>query len=155
TGDQLPARFTGQAEEGQVVGFGGTAGKEHFLRIRPEECGRAFTGIFQSLARTSAGPVGAGGIAVGFAKEGPHGLPDGREDGGGGVVIEVDARHGLRRYEGNAAGDGLHSTEAFLPATPSLYRPRRLSAAHHACRRSTGVGLLACPAYGYRRSRWR
>ena len=106
TDDHVAGRIAGQAGQGKVVRLGGAGGEDDFVGMGPEPGGEAFPGVFQGLAGATAEVVGAGGIAEGVEREGAHGLPDGRQQGSRGVVVEIDAAvHWRRRV---AAGEGEH-----------------------------------------------
>jgi len=80
-------------EDGVVVGFGAAAGEDDFLGPSVEERGDLFAGGFDGGAGALAKGVDGGGVAK-FGREiREHGVEHGGVDGGGGVVIEVDAVH--------------------------------------------------------------
>ena len=94
------------------------AGEQHFLGRGIEEVGYALARIFQSLACLSAGVMTAGGVARMIQEIRPHGLPDRRQQGSGGVVIEVDEVH-VGDKGGEEAGRGMRQgflTKALTPA---------------------------------------
>ena len=76
-----------------VVGFGAAAGEDDFLRASVEERSDMFAGGFDSGAGTLAEGVDGGCVAELGGEIGKHGVEDGGVNGGGGVVIEVDAGH--------------------------------------------------------------
>lgn len=75
-------------EEGEVVGFGGTAGEEDFVGMGLEQISDGAACGFEGEAGGGAGAVGAGGVAHGGAG---HGFGYFREQGCGAVVVEVEA----------------------------------------------------------------
>ena len=81
------------AENGMVVGFGAAAGEDDFLGAGVEERRDLFARCFNSGAGPLAECVDGRGVAEVGGKIGKHGVEDGGVDGGGGVVIEVDAGH--------------------------------------------------------------
>ena len=81
------------AKDGVVVGFGPAACKDNFLGAGVEERGHLFAGGFDGGAGALAKGVNRGGIAKVGGEIGEHGVEDGGLDGGGGVVIEVNASH--------------------------------------------------------------
>src|SRR5947207_459655 len=97
---------TNEAEDREIVGFGGAAGEKHFVGRGIEQRGGLLAGVFQSLAGVSAGVVTGGGIAGSVAEERPHRFPHGGKHGRRGVVIEVDAIHPPTRSRSQTAGDG-------------------------------------------------
>src|SRR5260370_12138270 len=91
--DQVSRGVAGQAEEGEVVRFGGDAGKDDFVGMSTQQGGGAFARVLQCAARTAADLVRTGRVAVDAGEVGPHRLPHGRVRGCGGVVVEIDAIH--------------------------------------------------------------
>ena len=88
-GDEVVAGGEG-AEEREVVGFGAGGGENDFAGAAVEECGELITGVVDGGAGGLALLVGGAGVAEGFEKPGAHGFKDIREDGSGGVGVEVD-----------------------------------------------------------------
>jgi hypothetical protein len=80
-------------EDGVIVGFGAAAREDDFLRTGADETGDLFASGFDRSASALAGRVDGSGVAELGGKIGQHGVEDGGLDGGGGVVIEIDARH--------------------------------------------------------------
>ena len=76
-----------------VVGFGAATGEDNFLGPGIEERCDLFASGFDGGAGALAERVNGGGVAEVGGKIGKHGVEDGGIDGGGGVVIEVDAGH--------------------------------------------------------------
>ncbi len=81
------------AEDGVIVGFGAATGEDDLLWARAEKSCDLFAGGFYPCASALAGSMDGGGVAEVGGKIGKHGVDDRGFDGGGGVVIEVDAGH--------------------------------------------------------------
>src|SRR5271163_1981203 len=116
--DWLCHEGAADSEDGMVVGFGAAAGEDDFLGAGADEGGDLFAGGFDGGAGTLAGGVDGGGVGE-FAREiGEHGVEDGGLDGGGGVVIEVDAVHGaihrILPAGGSCAMDRLGGTSSVV-----------------------------------------
>ena len=100
--DDLPWRNIGsipsQAEHGEVIGFGTTAGKENPVGGRPAD-GRPevfsdrFPSFFEDFPGLLSSAVLAGRIGVGVAKAAGHRLDDFRPGRRRGVMIQVDQFH--------------------------------------------------------------
>src|SRR5262245_25970491 len=121
----MSGRVAGEAEEGEVVCLGGAAGEDDLVGVGVEQGGGPFAGVLEGLTGASAGAVTTGGIASYLGEVRPHGLPDRRQDRGGGVVVEVQTVHGWK----SAAGDGRQPLcgsrflpSAFLHSTPGPTR---------------------------------
>src|SRR5262249_28396690 len=99
TSDQVGRRISSHTKNSEVVGLGGAACEDDFVRIGAEECRGTFAGVFQNLAGAAASPMGAGWIAVGFGEERPHGLQHRREKRSRSIVVEVDSAHALASYK--------------------------------------------------------
>ena len=76
-----------------IVGFGAATGENNFLWAGVEECGNLFASGFDGGAGALAEGVNGRGVAEVGGEVGKHGVEDRGIDGGGGVVIEVDAVH--------------------------------------------------------------
>jgi len=76
-----------------VIGFGAAAGEDDLLWAGAYESGDLFAGGFDGGAGTLPKSVNGRGVAEVGGEIGEHGVEDGGVDGGGGVVIEVDAVH--------------------------------------------------------------
>ena len=76
-----------------IVGFGTAAGEDYFLRASVEERSDLLARNLDGGARALAGCVDGGSVSKFGGEIGKHGVEDFRLDGGGGVVIEVDAWH--------------------------------------------------------------
>lgn len=83
------------AEDGVIVGFGAAAREDDFLGLGSDEGGNLFAGGFDGGAGALAGRVDRRGVGKVGGEIGKHRVEDLRVDGGGGVVIEIDAVHGL------------------------------------------------------------
>src|SRR5260370_31219425 len=79
------------AEDGVVVGLGAAAGEENLLGPGAEEGRDLFAGGLDGGAGLLTEGVDGGGVAEFAGKIGKHGVEHFWLDGGGGVVIEVDA----------------------------------------------------------------
>ncbi len=77
-----------------VVGFGAAAGEDNLLGARTDQHGHLIAGGFDGGAGALAGRVDRGSVAEFGGEIREHGVEDGRLNGRGGVVIEVDAVHG-------------------------------------------------------------
>ena len=80
-------------EDGVIIRFGAAAGEDNFLWASVEERGNLFAGGLDGGACALAEGVDGGGVAEVGGEIGEHGVEDGGVDGGGGVVVEVDAVH--------------------------------------------------------------
>ena len=110
------------SEDGVIVGFCAAAGEDNFLRARAEKGGDLFASGFDGGAGALADGVDGGGVAKLRGEIGKHRVEHGRFDGGGGVVIEIDAVHGsgIFRIARNAARrNGCRGKER--PPTPLLF----------------------------------
>src|SRR5260370_19009822 len=76
-----------------IVGFGAATGENYFRGGGVEECGNLFASGFDGGAGGLAEGVNGRGVAEVGGEVGKHGVEDRGIDGGGGVVIEVDAVH--------------------------------------------------------------
>src|SRR5947207_13768390 len=99
-------RASDEAEDREIIGFGGAAGEEDFVGRGIEQRGGLLAGVFQSLACVSAGVMTGGGIAGSVAEVRPHRFPHGGKHGRRGVVIKVNAIHPPTRSRSQTAGDG-------------------------------------------------
>ena len=81
------------SEDGVVVGLGAAAGEENLSRSGANQRGNLFAGGFDGSARPLAEGMDGRGIAKLRREIGKHGVEHFGLDGGGGVVIEVDAVH--------------------------------------------------------------
>ena len=93
TGDDMAGRIAGEAEEGEVIRFGGTAGEDDLIGLGAESSGDLIAGILQGLAGTPADAMSAGRIAEGVGQVRPHRFPDGGQRQRGSVVVEIDDVH--------------------------------------------------------------
>ena len=82
------------AENSVIIGFSAAAGEDDFLGTSAEERGDLFASSFDGGACALAWSVDGSGVAEIGGEIGQHRVEDGGFDRGGGVVIEVDARHG-------------------------------------------------------------
>src|SRR5262249_20342184 len=94
TGDNVSGKFSAKAEQREVVRLGGAAGEDHLVGVGVEQGGDLVAGVFQGAAGVAAELVGAGRVAVDLGEIQAHRLPDGGQEGRGGVAIEVDGGHG-------------------------------------------------------------
>ena len=62
-GDDGTGRGPNEAEDGEVVRFGGAAGEGDFVGVSAQERGKAVARVFEGLAGLPAEAVAAGGIA--------------------------------------------------------------------------------------------
>ena len=60
TGDDGSRNVAGEAEEGEIIGFGGAAGEEDVVGFGVEASGDAAAGVVEGLARGPAESVAAG-----------------------------------------------------------------------------------------------
>src|SRR5579859_118778 len=81
------------AEDGVVVGFGAATSEDNFLGTSVEERGDLLPSRFNGGAGALSERVDGRGVAEFGGEKGEHGVEDGRVDGGGGVVIEIDPVH--------------------------------------------------------------
>ena len=96
-GDQvvaLGAQMPGGAEDREVVALGAAAGENHLARLGPEHGGDPVPGVVQQRPRPSADLVNARRVAPDFPQKRQHRLPDRWIERRGGVVIEINRRHG-------------------------------------------------------------
>jgi len=77
-----------------IVGFCAAAGEDDFLRTCAEKRSDLFSRGFDGGAGALPGCVDGSCVTEITGKVGKHGVEDRRFDGGGGVVIEINARHG-------------------------------------------------------------
>ena len=83
------------AENRVIVGFGAAAGEENLLGARADERGHLFAGGLDGSASLLAESVDRRSVAEFAGEVGEHRVEHFRLDGGGGVVIEIDAVHGM------------------------------------------------------------
>src|SRR5581483_4285611 len=81
------------AEDGVIVRFGAAAGEDDFLGTRVEKSGDLFASGFHGGPGALADGVDRRGVAEFRRKIGQHRVEDLGIDGGGGVMVEVDAVH--------------------------------------------------------------
>ncbi len=93
TSYQMSGRIAAQAEEGQIIGLGGAAGEDYFVRLRAEMRGDAFAGVFECPACPAAGGMCAGGIAEFLREIRSHRLPHHGQHRCGSVIVEIDTIH--------------------------------------------------------------
>src|SRR4029079_5856090 len=74
TGDDGRGGFANEAENCEVVGFGGAAGEQDFFGFSVEAAGAALTSGVERLPGGAAEGMAAGGIA-GLERPGTHRLP--------------------------------------------------------------------------------
>src|SRR5271154_1795357 len=77
-----------------IVGFCAAAGEDDFLGLCADQCGDLFAGGFDGGACALAWGMDGGGVSKVGGEVGKHGVEDFGVDGGGGVVIDIDAVHG-------------------------------------------------------------
>jgi hypothetical protein len=121
--DWLCHKRVDDAEDGVVVGFGAAAGEDNFLGTSADERGDLFAGRFDGGAGALAGSVDGGGVGEVAGEIGKHGVEDLRVDGRRGVVIEIDAVHGvasLRIHPNTGVGDEPTSPETEGAALDSV-----------------------------------
>ena len=96
-GDDLAlALKPGHAFEHRVVGLGGAAGENDLLGTARKKCRHLAPGRGHRLFGLKAQGIVAAGVAEFPFQKGAHGLEYFRDDGGGGVVVEVD--HGIYNF---------------------------------------------------------
>jgi hypothetical protein len=82
---------SGMAEQGQVVGFGGSAGEHHALRCHLQRIGDLTAcKVYRSGGGQPASVLAAGRIAPLFCPEGRHRIDNLSSAGRGGLEIEVE-----------------------------------------------------------------
>jgi len=91
-------RGSHDAENGVVVRLSAATGKHNFLGTGIEEGRNLIAGGFDGRSRALTEGVDRGGIAEIGGEIGKHGIEYGGLDGGGGVVIKVDAVHGQPEF---------------------------------------------------------
>jgi hypothetical protein len=89
---RLGGALDGAAQD-LVGGLGAAGGEDDLAGLGAEQVGDALAGPFDGAAGALAPPVNAGGVAEVLAQEGEHLVEHFGVDGGGGVVVEVDAVH--------------------------------------------------------------
>ncbi len=93
-GDDVVAFFgihLGHAFDGKVVGFGGAAGEDDFLRRGADQIGNLFARFIHGLFGFPAEfMVAAGGVAEMFGEVGEHRVEDARIHSRGGVIVEIN-----------------------------------------------------------------
>src|SRR5689334_18726145 len=89
--------------DGGVVSFGAAGGEDEFRGGAAQESGDLMAGLFDGLAGILAGPVGAGGVAIGGGEEGEHRLHNGGVGGRRRVVVEVDHSEIVAAAKGDGA----------------------------------------------------
>jgi hypothetical protein len=89
----VSARCLDDAEDGVIVGFRAAAGEDDFLGARSDQCSDGLASGFHRCAGPLSEGMDGSGIAELGRQIGQHGVEDFRLDGGGGVVVEVDALH--------------------------------------------------------------
>src|SRR5215831_10584231 len=94
-GDKGSRGSKDDAEDGVIVGFGAAAGEENLLGSSANELGNLLARGLDGSTGVLAEGVDGRGVAEFGREVGKHGFEDFRLDGGGGVVIEVDAVHRL------------------------------------------------------------
>src|SRR5258707_10241534 len=82
-----------QTENSQIVGLCAAAGENNLRRTRIQQCGNAGPGSFDGRASVLSVMVNGRRVAEFFKIKRPHCLKHFREDGSGGVVVEVNAAH--------------------------------------------------------------
>ena len=81
----------GGAFDGQVVGLGGAAGEDDFLRISIDQRGDIGSGFFHRFFSYPAEAVAVGcGVAEGFGQVRNHFFRHAFVNGGGGSVVEIN-----------------------------------------------------------------
>src|SRR5206468_3482773 len=103
-----------------VVGLGRAGGEDDLVGAGVEQGGDPFAGGLERLPRLPAEAVGAGGVAVGAFEEGPHRLGGGGTEGGGGVVVEIEAVHDGTTREVRQGDGRPFAVKAALLAGASL-----------------------------------
>src|SRR4051794_16477882 len=89
-GQDAAGWIASQAEQGEVVRLGGTAGKDDLIGKRTEQLGDLLASVLKSLASLATVLMSAGRVAVDLGEKGPHRLPHLGEDGRGGTAVEVN-----------------------------------------------------------------
>src|SRR5438552_19187039 len=123
-GDEMSRRLAGEAEESEVVCLRRAAREDHLIGVGAEQRRHLFACVFKRPARTASGPVGAGRVAEGIDEVRPHGFPDGRQERGGRVVVEIDLGHDRATRKMGRGRNAMTLRQWALPASTSLYARR-------------------------------
>src|SRR4029077_647923 len=81
------------AKDRVVVGFRSAAGKDNFLRTRADQLRDLLARCFHRGTRSLAEGVNRSSVSKFSGEVREHGIEDTRLDGGGGIMIQIDASH--------------------------------------------------------------
>jgi hypothetical protein len=97
------------ADEGKVIAFRPAGGEDDLIAIDAQKGGNLVASVVHRFLGSSSDGVMAGRMTEVLGQEGKHGFLNGRSDGGGRVVVEIDRSHLCQRKNTRPRARGSQS----------------------------------------------